>query len=155
MFCPKCGKPDQLPETYCRQCGVFLPDLEKPRKTPITPEDHVKVNLAFSVMTVLACFTFAVLLYSILAFRPDTHWLIYATAGLLTAMGFWHTQTLWRSILLKRHFRKNKRPQDLGVDGAAKATDRLLDEPDLENLVPPSVVDHTTKRLSETKLKSS
>jgi hypothetical protein len=153
MFCPKCGNADQSPETYCRKCGTFLPDLTKPLKGPIKPEEHVKVNLVFSAMTMVACFSLAILLYSILAFRDDTHWLIYATAGLLTAMGFWHTQTLWRSILLRRHFAKNVRTQE--VDRTAPVTGKLLNEADFENVVPASVVDHTTKHLSESKLRSS
>lgn len=153
MFCPKCGNADQSPETYCRNCGTFLPDLTKPLKGPIKPEEHVKVNLVFSAMTVVACFSLAILLYSILAFRADTHWLIYATAGVLTAMGCWHTQTLWRSILLRRHFAKNVRTHE--IEGPAPVTGRLLNEADFENFVPPSVVDHTTKHLAESKLRSS
>lgn len=153
MFCPKCGNADQSPETYCRKCGTFLPDLTKPLKGPIKPEEHVRVNLVFSVMTMVACFSLAALLYSILAFRDDTHWLIYATAGLLTAMGFWHTQTLWRSILLRRHFAKNVRMQD--IDGTPPAIEKLLNEADFENVVPASVIDHTTKHLSEKKIRSS
>jgi len=155
MFCPKCGKSEQSPETYCRQCGTYLPDLSKSTKTPIKPEQHVKVNLVFSVMTLVACFALAILLYSTLAFRPDTHWLIYATAGLLTAMGFWHTQTLWRSILLRRHFKASQRPVPSEDEAQKVITDKLLSQPDFENMVPPSVTDRTTKHLVESKMRSS
>ncbi|MFZ1699472.1 MAG: zinc ribbon domain-containing protein [Pyrinomonadaceae bacterium] len=154
MFCPKCGKPEQTAETYCRQCGTFLPDLSKPGKTPIKPEEHVKVNMVFSLMTMVACFTLAALLYSILAFRSDTHWLIYATAGLLTAMGFWHTQTFWRAILLRRHFKRQQRPEEIMLDSAPE-TGNLLEGADFENIVPASVTDRTTKHLSERKIKLS
>ncbi len=153
MFCPKCGNADQSPETYCRQCGTFLPDLSKPRKGPVRPEEHVKVNLMFSAMTVIACFVLAILLYSILAFRSDTHWLIYATAALLIAMGFWHTQTLWRSILLRRHFKKNVQAQE--IDGVSPANGKLLNDANFESVVPPSVIDVTTKHLSERRPRSS
>ncbi len=27
MFCPKCGNSGQAPDSYCRQCGEWLPDL--------------------------------------------------------------------------------------------------------------------------------
>lgn len=153
MFCPKCGNADQSPETYCRQCGTFLPDLTNPLKGRIKPEEHVKVNLVFSAMTVVACFTMAIMLYSILGFRADTHWLIYAGAGLLTAMGCWHTQTLWRSILLRRHFKKAKPVNE--IESGTAVTGKLLDEANFENMVPASVTDHTTKHLSETKIRSS
>lgn len=153
MFCPKCGKAEQSPETFCRQCGVFLPDLEKTGKTPVKPEVHVQVNLVFSILTMISCFTLAILLYSMLAFRDDTHPLIYASAGLLTAMGFWHTQTFWRSILLRSHFKKNRHPREASIESVL--TDRRLGKPGFESMVPESVTDQTTKQLSETKLRSS
>lgn len=153
MFCPKCGNADQTPETYCRQCGVFLPDLSKPLKSRQTPEDHVKANLVLNAMTVVVCFTLAILLFAILP-REDTHPLIYATAGLMIAMGCWHVQTLWRTLLLRKHFKKAAPPQEMTIEGG-NGKDHLLEMPDFENMVPASVTDRTTKHLSETKLKSS
>ena len=156
MFCPKCGKSDQTPETYCRQCGIFLPDLSKPIKKGQTPEDHVKANLYLNAMTVVTTFTLAILLYTMVAFRPDTHWLIYLTAGLLIAMGCWHTQTLWRSILLKRHFKKLRQESESALELTSTETaERLLNKPDLENFIPASVTDRTTRHLDENKLRSS
>ncbi|MEQ1607153.1 MAG: hypothetical protein ABL999_19990 [Pyrinomonadaceae bacterium] len=154
MFCPKCGKSEQTPETYCRQCGIFLPDLSKPINKVQTPEDHVKANLILNAMTVVTCFTLAILLYTIVAFRPDTHWLIYLTAGLLIAMGCWHTQTLWRSILLKRHFNKQRRDSEATVELTA-TTERLLNRQHFEDFVPASVTDKTTRHLDDTKRRSS
>ena len=45
MFCPKCGKSEQSPETYCRQCGNYLQDYTKPAKRENTPEQHLKANI--------------------------------------------------------------------------------------------------------------
>jgi hypothetical protein len=42
-------------------------------------------------------------------------------------------------------------PQTIG----AATTDKLLEQPDFENMVPASVIDHTTKHLAETKVRSS
>lgn len=148
MFCPKCGKADQQPETYCRQCGVFLPDLSKPVKSGQTPEQHNRANIALSSITILTSFTLATLLYAMLAFRPDTHPLIYVTAGLLIAMGAWHIQTLWRSILLRKYIKRQRPSEELAIDGSA-AADKLLREPNFESSVPMSVTDRTTKQLSE------
>lgn len=157
MFCPKCGKSDQTPETYCRQCGVFLPDLSKPAKKTQTPADHVRTNLVLNALTVVTSFTLAILMYSMLAFRNNTHPLIYVTAGLLIAMGCWHTQTLWRSILLRRHFQKAKRPESAKLESetGTPATGKLLEQADFENFVPPSVTDHTTKHLSKSEVRST
>ncbi len=157
MFCPKCGKADQSPETFCRQCGIFLPDLSKPVKTAQTPQQHLTANLVLNSMTIVACFTLAILIYSMLAFRPDTHPLIYVTAGLLIAMGCWHVQTLWRTIILRRHFKNEGRrpiPQP-EIDGRSVTTGKLLDHPDFENMVPASVTDKTTRHLSKSKNKGS
>jgi len=157
MFCPSCGKSDQIAESYCRQCGSFLPDLTKPVKQPIPPEQHVLANIILSSMTIVACFTLAILLYTILAFKPDTHPLIYATAAVLMAMGAWHIQTLWRALLLRKHFKKIKPP--LTVDATSRLmdvnTDKLLDTPDLTDFIHTSVTENTTRHLDEVKKRSS
>lgn len=149
MFCPKCGSADQSPETYCRNCGVFLPDLTRAAKEPTPPERHIKANTVLSAMTIVSCFTLAILLWSMLAFRPNTHPLIYVTAGLLFAMGIWHIQTLWRTLLLKKHLNKNKRPQESILDSGQVATGRILETADFENMVPASVTEYTTRHLEE------
>ena len=145
MFCPKCGNADQTPETYCRRCGVFLPDLSKPVKQEYAPEENIKVNTVLSLMTVIVCFTLAALLYTFVAFRPDTPVLIYVTAGFLIAMGGWHIQTFIRSRKLKKQWAKlNPRASDLRKK---RKTGKLLNTPNFEDMVPPSVTDGTTRQL--------
>ena len=151
MFCPKCGKADQSCETYCRQCGIFLPDFSKPAKVGATPEDHVKANTVLSLMTIITSFTLAILLFGT---RPGTHPLIYVTAGLLIGMGCWHIQTFWRTLLLKKHLNRAKPPQEMAL-GGGNAEDKMLETPNFENMVSASVTDNTTRHLSETKIKSS
>ena len=106
MFCPRCGKAEQQPETYCRQCGLFLPDLSKPFKRERPPEEHLKANTVLSVLTIIASFTLAILLYAFFGIRSDTHPLIYVTAGFLIAIGGWHIQTLIRTLKLKKQWRQ-------------------------------------------------
>ncbi|MFN0140504.1 MAG: hypothetical protein ACKVQW_10530 [Pyrinomonadaceae bacterium] len=155
MFCPKCGKADQVPETYCRQCGIFLADFSEIARRESPPEENIKVNTVLSVMTVIVSFTLAILLYALLGFRDSTHPMIYVTAGLLIAMGAWHIQTFIRTRNLKKQWKR--RGANISDDPAAvnqAITGKLLDQPDFENMVPASVTDHTTKHLSERKLKS-
>src|SRR5215470_6409995 len=136
MFCPKCGNANQAPQTYCRQCGVFLPDLDKANKPKNTPEEHVKANAVLSVLTIVASFTMAALLYSILAFRPDTHFLIYLAAGIFLAIGAWHIQTFIRSMQLRKHFKLRNLDGDVlqddetGMVLPGAPTDKLLNEGD-------------------------
>lgn len=156
MFCPKCGKADQVPETYCRQCGTFLSDFSRLAKRESPPEENIKVNTVISLMTVIVSFTLAILLYAILGFRDNTHPLIYVTAGLLIGMGAWHIQTFIRTRSLKKQWKRRGANIEDGPAAANQSiTGKLLDQPDFENMVPPSVTDRTTKHLSETKPKSS
>lgn len=90
-----------------------------------------------------------------LAFRPDTHPLIYATAGLLIAMGAWHIQTLWRAILLRKYFKKMKRAAEDVPRTINVTTDKLLETPDLSDFVLGSVTENTTQHLKETQKRSS
>ena len=158
MFCPKCGNPDQSPETYCRRCGTFLPDLSKSVKRESPPEENIKVNTVLSLMTVIVSFTLAILLYAFLGFRENTHPMIYVTAGLLIAMGAWHIQTFIRTRTLKKQWKRRANIQNDTADRSSigtATTDKLLEQPDFENMVPASVTDHTTKHLAKRKDKLS
>lgn len=144
MFCPKCGNPDQVPETYCRRCGTFLPDLSKPVKKPIPPETHLTANIVLSAMTVVASFTLAILIWTVIGFSAG-HWLVYAAAGLLFAMGCWHVQTLWRTLLLRKQFREIRPPRF--QEELEQADAPRLEPADQSRVVPPSITERTTTRL--------
>lgn len=156
MFCPRCGKAKQLPETYCRQCGVFLPDLLKPVKPESPPEEHLKANTFLSLLTIIASFTLSILLYAILGFRSDTHPLIYVTAGLLMGMGGWHIQTFIRTRQLKKQWKRRTpltEPEavlhETQTAFESASTAKLLDHADFADTFPASVTEHTTKHLAE------
>src|SRR6185295_16111332 len=154
MFCPRCGKADQISETYCRQCGLYLPDLAKPLKRESPPEEHLKANTVLSLMTIVVSFTLSLLLVLTLGFRSFTHPLIYVTAGLLLAIGGWHIQTLIRTLMLKKQWKRRAPLSDVqaGPSVAVKsaATGRLLDQADFTDAIPVSVTEHTTRHLVET-----
>ena len=144
MFCPKCGKPDQVEESYCRQCGVWLPDLSKPQRREAPPEEHLRANIVLNAMTIVASFTMAVLLYAIMGFRPGTHPLVYVSAGMFLAIGGWHIQTLIRTVKLRRQLRRRKVTEP-------KRTDTLT-PPNVGQITaasqpPASVTERTTREL--------
>ena len=148
MFCPKCGKAEQTPESYCRQCGIFLPDLSKPGKAPVRPEDHVKANAFLSALTIATAFTLSLLLYWRFLGKPDTPIIIYVTAGFLIAIGCWQIQTLWRSLLLRKHFNKNKRGSESSLEFQSPANEpEQLGAANMENIVPMTITEDTTKNL--------
>ena len=139
-----------MPETYCRQCGLYLVDFSKPLKRESPPEEHLKANTVLSVMTITVSFTLSFLLFLVLGFRPFTHPLIYATAGLLLAIGGWHIQTLIRTAMLKKQW-KRRVPLNEPTALNAAATGKLLEQADFTDAVPVSVTEHTTRHLAERK----
>ena len=152
MFCPRCGKPDQTPETYCRQCGLHLLDFSKPVKHESRPEEHLKANTVLSLMTISASFTLSLLLFLVLGFKSSTHPLIYATAGLLLAIGGWHIQTLIRTSMLKKQWKRRVPLNETSPTTIKPATTaKLLDQANLADAIPVSVTEHTTKHLAETR----
>ena len=59
MFCPKCGKGEQPPDSYCRSCGDFLDDAANSTSlmTRIlgisNPEKQVKFTLTIDLVTAI------------------------------------------------------------------------------------------------------
>ena len=151
MFCPRCGNADQSPETYCRQCGLYQVDFSKPLKRISPPEQHLKANTVLSVMTIVASFTLSFFLFLVLGFRSFTHPLIYVTAGVLLAMGGWHIQTLIRTLMLKKQWKRRVPLSEPPETQAFKSTPtgKLLDQSDFADAIPVSVTEHTTRHLSE------
>jgi len=130
-----------------------LTDFSKRSKQEASPEVNLKVNLVLSALTIVASFTLAILLYAILGFRENTHWLIYATAGLLIAIGSWHIQTFIRTRQLRRQWQRRAKDQD--PEGAASlqdpTTSKLLNTPARDDAIPPAITEETTRHLTETK----
>jgi hypothetical protein len=153
MFCQRCGKADQVPETFCRQCGLFLYDLSKPVKREIPPEEHLKANTVLNSMTIIVSFTLSFLLFAII---PNKHPLIFVTAGLLIAIGAWHIQTLIRTLKLKKQWKRRTPLTQIQAASAeteaaikSASTGKLLDQADFAGKVPASVTEHTTRHLAE------
>ena len=153
MFCLKCGKSDQKVNTYCRQCGSFLPDFDNLKKKETSPEEHLKANSFLNLLTAMVSLTLAIILYAMFLGKADTPVIIYIVAGFLTAMTAWQVQTFWRTLLLKKHFKKRKidaeqtatEPQTTSFPSAQ--TRELLNEADFKDIVPASVVENTTHKL--------
>ncbi len=152
MFCPRCGNPDQQPETFCRRCGGYLPDFEKIKNKQSSPEDHLRANAFLNLLTAVVSLSLAVALYAIFLGREDTPFIIYLTAGFLTAIFAWQVQTFWRTQLLKKHFRSNaerKKAAEAEAGGELPAAaPELLAEADFKDIVGASVTERTTKNLT-------
>lgn len=155
MFCPKCGAAEQSIETYCRNCGVFLPDFAKAIKKQTTVEEHIKVNSFFTIATAIVSLSLAITLYATLGFRPETPWIIYFVAAFLTAMTAWQVQTFIRTRMLKRQFEKLRPPRESATAQLTAETNELLPEGNFEHVVPASFTERTTRNLSKIENRSS
>jgi hypothetical protein len=156
MFCPKCGTPNQRPETFCCQCGIFLPDYDKLIRKETPPEEHLKANSVLNYMSAIVSGTLAILLFTSFAGRENSPLLINVTAGLLSAMFAWQVQTIWRTSQLKKQLSRRKKREKVGAEvldtnplTESAKTKELLNESDFRNAVPPSVIEDTTKYLGE------
>jgi uncharacterized membrane protein YvbJ len=158
MFCPKCGNADQRPESFCRQCGTFLPDFDKLERKEIPPEEHLEANSILTLMSAIVSGTLAILLHAFFSFKSNTPILILITAGVLSAMFFWQVQTFWRTMQLKKQLSKRKKKEKVEAEAidtnplieSAKPRE-LLNESGFSNAVPPSVIENTTKHLGAKK----
>ena len=150
MFCPKCGNADQQPETFCRQCGAFLPDFDKLKSREIPPEQHFIANITLNAMTAVASLGLAVTLYVMFLGKEGTPFVIYLTAGFLTAIFFWQVQIFWRTVQLKKQFPGLNRKTESKAQNVESATTRkLLDEADLRAVIPVRIAEHTPTKLGE------
>lgn len=156
MFCPKCGNANQTENSYCRQCGSFLPDFDKITKKETTPEQQITISSTFNFLSGIISLVLTILLHILYTGKEGTPIIIYVVIGFLTANFFWQAQAFWRVRQLKKQFPKRgnvTQTVDKKIDGHS-STDKLLPQADFSDVVPPSVVEDTTKHLKQ-KIKSS
>ena len=160
MFCPNCGKAEQTLNTYCRQCGEFLPDHNDRKKNFTmggnTPEEQIRVNLILNFLSGTVSFILAILLYAVFWNKPETSPVIYLVAAFLLAMCGWQFSTFRVGLKLKKTFDRRKSGDEIentmqaekNVFQSVKTKD-LLPEADFTDIVPRTVTENTTKHLSE------
>lgn len=86
MFCPKCGTREQSPESYCRNCGVWLVDPEANasifRKS--TPEQQIRKIRTLEVISIGMSLTSVAIIFAYLSAGLDRGLLFLAmTCGLV------------------------------------------------------------------------
>lgn len=150
MFCPKCGAAEQSVNSYCRKCGTFLPDFDAIAKKEIPIEEHLKINSFFSLASAIVGITLAITLYATLIGPHNAPIVVYITFGFLMAMSAWQIQTFIRTRMVKKQVAKLKPTREtaeLVMPAADPASPKSLNEPDLENYMPASVTERTTRNL--------
>src|SRR5687767_3729267 len=99
MFCPKCGKGEQVADTYCRSCGEYLVDpasnmsLMNRILGVSNPEKQVKFTLTIDLVTAIVS---GFLLFFLMGYfdgmaaktglpTPPIVYLVYVFLGLVCA----------------------------------------------------------------------
>ncbi|CAN5390849.1 hypothetical protein BH10ACI1_BH10ACI1_00250 [soil metagenome] len=166
MFCPNCGKAEQTPDTYCRSCGEFLTDFSK--KFSLinkflgfnTPEKQVGFSSIINLVTAIVSIVLLILLkdfsdgIAIRTNRPPPL-IIYLGYLFLALVAVWQLLSFVINISLKTKLsgRKSKRiSTDLSANESAVSSAQAkesLPPADIENIVPASVAEETTKILNK------
>ena len=166
MFCPNCGKGEQTPDSYCRNCGQFLNDLSG--KSYLinkllggsNPETQVSVNLTINVVTTMTSVLLLGFLngyYDSLYARtgqgaPPVIYFVYVFLGLVAA---WQTLGFLVNLRLKRKLGKRKQELSQIASSADESavpsgqTQKSLPQADFDNIVPPSVTENSTRTLNK------
>ena len=156
MFCPKCGNADQKENSFCRNCGTFLPDFDKLKSKETTPEQQITISSTFNFLSALISLVLTIILHVLYTGKEGTPIIIYVVIGFLTANFFWQAQAFWRVRQLKKQLPKRRVEDSENSNQIIEShysTEKLLPQADFENIVPASVTEQTTKNLE--KIKSS
>lgn len=170
MFCPKCGKGDQTPDSYCRNCGEFLADfsarfyLVNKLLGDTTPRSQTKLNIGINMLTGLAS---ALLLgflnghYDALRERtgegpPRVIFYVYVFLGLVLLWQFFGLVVNTR-LMKKLDGEKKKKKEKKALPDAATAAGAVEPAPTRKSLQtgrldpanPDSVTQQTTKLLDK------
>ena len=153
MFCPNCGKADQKENSYCRQCGEFLPSLRKKKLLGWggeTPEKQIRTSFFLNLISAIACLIFGILLLSTHGNPGDTTFVVTVAAVLLFINALWQISNFIVGLNRKKQLKK-RHDEEIEVKREiylSPKTKELLPEAEFENLVPASVTEETTKNLT-------
>lgn len=136
MFCPKCGKNEQAPESYCRACGEWLPDLIKRGRKNFggaSPEESLRISLFLSALSSIVALLLSLWLYTTYLGKENVPAIIYMTAAFLLAIAGWQASNFYIGIKLRRKFVRRRTG-----DFAAQANE--LNSPQQKAALPPADV---------------
>ena len=157
MFCPKCGKGEQAPDSYCRSCGDFLVGAATGTSlmTRIlgisNPERQVKFTLTIDLVTAIVS---GLLLFFVMGYfdgasrrtgapTPPIMYLVYIFLGFVS---IWQLLSFTVGTAYRKKLTASKKtalPQD---QSEARGS---LPPADVKNVVANSVTEQTTRNLDK------
>jgi hypothetical protein len=154
MFCPKCGKGEQTPDSYCRNCGDFLIDVTNNtllmnRMLGISnPDKQIKFALTIDLVTAIVS---GLLLFMLMGYfdgaskatgipPPGIVYLVYVFLGLVSV---WQLLSFTVAATYRKKLDDRKKTA-LSNDPAARSS---LPPADETNVVNTSITEQTTRNL--------
>lgn len=109
MFCPKCGKGEQTPNGYCRNCGEFLPDIDKLARLGkrrgfggSTPEENIKTTIYLSLLSTVFAFFAVATLYAIYNGFPVSPGIVAAAAAFSVCIACYQISNVIVAVKLRK-----------------------------------------------------
>ena len=155
MFCPKCGKDNQVADSYCRSCGDFLVDTAS--NTSLTnrilgisdPEKQVRFTLTIDLVTAIVS---GMLLFFLMGYFDATYartgiaapaivYLVYVFLGLVSA---WQLMSFTVGTAYRKKLSASKKTAVLKKESDPQGA---LPPADVKNVVADSVTEQTTRNL--------
>ncbi len=146
MYCPNCGKSDQTENTYCRQCGEFLPDLNKNalmRFGGVTPQQNANIIGYLSLFASIISLFGGLWMYATGFNVPVVLWL---GAALLICNAIWHVSNFYTVKKLSKRLNPIEKDSLRHLEDKA-VLQKELNEADFSDAVPISVTEKTTRKL--------
>ncbi len=115
MFCPKCGKGEQMPNAYCRACGEFLPDVDKLARLAArrgfggsTPEENIKTTIYLSLISTVFALFAAITFYAVLYGFPVSSGIMAAAAAFSLCIAGYQISNVIVAVKLRRRLVRRK-----------------------------------------------
>jgi hypothetical protein len=157
MFCPKCGKGEQTPDSYCRSCGDYLVDATN--NTSLmnrilgisNPEKQMKFTLTIDLVTAIVS---GLLLFFLMGYfdgsysktgipTPPIVYLVYIFLGLVCA---WQLLSFTVGTTFRKKLSAGKKTESLKDQSEARHSLSAADEKDV---VANSITEQTTRNLDK------
>ena len=153
IFCSRCGAGGQHADSYCRSCGLWLPDpravgRRRGHLRLRTPEERNRKMRVLEAVGAVFSLSAAVLIFVSLAARP-AHPLLVPAADLCIVAAVFQVVSFVIGRGLQKRIEKGHRDE---AGRAAVADVPQLSPADSSQFVrPPSVTEHTTELLEPRK----
>jgi hypothetical protein len=111
MYCSSCGADNQSPNSYCKRCGEWLPDIKKRGGLAFggeTPQQNIFTGLFMSALSALAALFSAIALYATYLGSSGAKWSVYVAAAFCLCIAGWQTSSFIVNLKLRQRLRKGR-----------------------------------------------